>query len=158
MIRVHDSITKLDGSDEGAVVIAASHGGRYCGYCAAKGRVRAVIFSDAAIGLDKAGIGALEYLDALDIPSAMVDYRTARIGDGGDLTARGTISFCNDAASRLDCKPGQSTLECAEKMLAANTQLRTPPVYEEARTLLLERPRMPKVWGLDSNSLVTSSD
>jgi hypothetical protein len=35
---------------------------------------------------------------------------------------------------------------------------RTPPEYAEARTLLLERPKFPKVWGLDSNSLVTSQD
>jgi hypothetical protein len=158
VIRVHDSITKLDAQDEGAVVIAASHGGRYCGYCAAKGRVRGVIFSDAAVGREKAGIGALDYLDALQIPAATVDYRTARIGDGGDLAARGTISFCNAAAAALGCKPSQSTLECAEKLLAANPPHRAPPAYEEARTLLLERPGRPKVWGLDSNSLVREDD
>lgn len=158
MIRIHDSITKLDAQDEGAVVIAASHGGKYCGYCAAKGRVRAVIFSDASVGLDSAGIGALDYLQALEIPAATVDYRSARIGDGGDLAARGVISFCNGIAASLGCNPGQTTLECAEKMLAANPPHRTPPTYEEARTLLLERPRLPKVWGLDSNSLVTDDD
>ncbi len=158
MIRVHDSITKLDASDAGAVVIAASHGGRYCGYRAAKARVRGVIFSDAAVGLEEAGIGALGYLDALEIPAATVDYRTARIGDGGDLAARGTISFCNAAATALGCKPGDTAFECAEKLLEADPPHRMPPVYEEARTLLLERPRMPKVWGLDSNSLVTNDD
>lgn len=158
MIRVHDSITKLDGTDEGAVVIAASHGGRYCGYCAAKGRVRGVIFSDAGIGLERAGIGALQYLDALGIPAATVGYRSARIGDGADLAGRGRISFCNDAAARLGCEPGEPARACAAKMEAANPPHRDFPPYEEARTLLLERPKMPKVWGLDSNSLVTNDD
>lgn len=158
MIRVHDSITKLEKSDEDSVVIAASHGGRYCGYCAAKGRVRAVIFSDAAVGMDRAGIGALDYLDELEIPAATVDYRSSRIGDGADLAARGIISFCNKSAARLGCAPGQAARDCANAMRAARPRRTAPPEYAETRTLLLERPRFPKVWGLDSNSLVTSDD
>lgn len=158
MIRVHDSITKLTPDDAESVVIAASHGGRYCGYCAAKGRVRGAIFSDAAVGMDRAGIGALAYLDELEIPAATVDYRTARIGDGADLAARGIVSFCNETARRLGCAPGETARACAEHMLAARPPRRAPPAYEEARTLLLERPKFPKVWGLDSNSLVTNDD
>lgn len=158
MIRVHDTITKLDLQDEGAVVIAASHGGLYCGYCAAKGRVRGVILSDAGVGLDRAGIASLAYLDELEIPAATVDYRSARIGDGADLAARGAISFCNETAQRLGCQPGEGARACAERMLAASPPWREPPPYEEARTLLLERPSMPKVWGLDSNSLVNAGD
>jgi len=158
VIRIHDSITKLDSADEGAVVIAASHGGRYCGYCAAKASVRGAIFSDAAVGLDRAGIAALEYLDELEIPAATVDYRSARIGDGADLAARGIISFANQTAARLGCVPGQTARECAQRMLAAQHPRPAPAAYEETRTLLLERPRMPKVWGLDSNSLVSGSD
>lgn len=157
-LRVHDSITKLDASDEGAVVIAASHGGLYCGYCAAKGGVRGVIFSDAGVGLERAGIASLAYLDALEVPAATVDYRSARIGDGADLARRGVISFCNETARRFGCAPGASARECAENMRAAITARREAPMYREARTLLLIRPRHPKVWGLDSNSLVQPED
>ena len=158
MIRVHDSITHLDEQDAGTIVVAASHGGRYCGYCAAKGHVLGAIFSDAGIGLENAGIAALDYLDALGIPAATVDYRSARIGDGADLAQRGRVSFCNRCARELGCAPGQTTMECAERMERAQRSGTTPPVYEEARTLLLERPGREKVWGLDSNSLVTPED
>jgi hypothetical protein len=158
LIRVLDSITLLEEQDAGKVVVAASHGGRYCGYCAAKGHVLGAIFSDAGVGLENAGIAALEYLDALGIPAATVDYRSARIGDGTDLAQRGRISFCNARARELGCAPGQTTLECAQHMERARRSDAPPPVYEEARTLLLERPGRYKVWGLDSNSLVTPDD
>src|SRR5581483_9692833 len=97
-------------------------------------------------------------LDALGVPAATVDYRSARIGDGADLASRGIISFCNATAQRLGCEPGEPTRVCAEKMEAATPAQRTPPEYSEARTLLLARPKFPKVWGLDSNSLVRDDD
>ena len=158
MIRVHDSITHLDEQDAGNVVVAASHGGRYCGYCAASGGVLGAIFSDAGVGLENAGIAALDYLEELGVPAATVDYRSARIGDGADLARRGRISFCNAQALALGCAPGQATMLCAQHMERAPRSQLTPPVYEEARTLLLERPGSEKVWGLDSNSLVTPDD
>lgn len=157
-VRVHDSITKLEPDDAGNVVIAASHGGLYCGYCAAKGRVRGVILSDAGVGLEGAGIAALAYLDALGIPAATADYRSARIGDGADLVSRGRISFCNETAQRLGCAAGQPVPACADAMRTAAVSNAEAPPYAEARTLLLERPRQPKVWGLDSNSLVRPDD
>jgi hypothetical protein len=158
LIRVHDSITHLDDKDAGCVVVAASHGGTYCGYCAARGHVRGTILSDAGIGLENAGIAALAYLDALAIPAATVDYRSARIGDGEDLARRGRISFCNETARALGCEPGQTTNACAERMERATPSHAQAPAYEEARTLLLERPGRRKVWGLDSNSLVRPDD
>jgi hypothetical protein len=158
LIRVHDSITHLGEQDAGKVVVAASHGGVYCGYCAANGHVLAAIFSDAGVGLENAGIAALDYLDALGIPAATVDYRSARIGDGADLVQRGRISFCNARARELGCAPGQATMQCAVRMESAQPSEATAPAYEEARTLLLERPGREKVWGLDSNSLVTPDD
>ncbi|MGA3036926.1 MAG: hypothetical protein ABSE64_05515 [Vulcanimicrobiaceae bacterium] len=158
MIRVHDSITHLDEQDAGKVVVAASHGGLYCGYCAAKGHVLGAIFSDAGVGLENAGIAALDYLEALRIPAATVDYRSARIGDGADLAQRGRISFCNARASEVGCAPGQATIQCAERMERAQSSDAAAPAYAEARTLLLARAGREKVWGLDSNSLVTLDD
>ncbi|MBV8073983.1 MAG: hypothetical protein JO140_01045 [Candidatus Eremiobacteraeota bacterium] len=157
-VRVHDSITKLDAEDEGSVAIAASHGGVYSGYCAAKARLRGVVFCDAGVGLERAGIGSLAYLDALGMPAATVDFRSARIGDGADLARRGTISFCNASARERGCAPGDAARACAEKMLGAAAYRGDAPAYAEARTLLLERPRAPNVWGLDSVSLVRSGD
>ena len=140
------------------MAIAASHGGVYSGYLAAKGKLRGVVFSDAGVGLERAGLGSLAYLDALGMPAATVDYRSARIGDGADLARRGTISFCNESARRLGCAAGETARACAEKMLAAHEYRGDAPAYAEARTLLLERPRAPNVWGLDSVSLVRDGD
>ena len=68
-----DSITRLTDRHVGQVVIAASHGGVYAGYCAARGRVRAAILNDAGVGRERAGIGSLAYLAALGIAAATAD-------------------------------------------------------------------------------------
>jgi ribosomal protein L12E/L44/L45/RPP1/RPP2 len=155
-ITIHDSITKLHPEDEGSVAIAASHGGVYPGYLTAKGKLQGVVLSDAGIGLERAGLGSLAYLDGFGIPAATVDYRTARIGDGADLERRGIISFVNETARALGCAPGQTARECAEKMLAAKPSSGEAPHYDESRFLL--RDGDPKVWGLDSVSLVRPED
>ena len=157
-VHVHDSITKIGPSDAGAVVIAASHGGVYPGYLSAKQKVRGVILSDAGVGLERAGIASLDYLDALGIPAATVDYRTARIGNGADLERRGIISFCNRAAERLGCAPGQTARDCAERLLVAAPSSAEAPSYDESRFLLRERPGEPVVWGIDSVSLARPED
>src|SRR5262245_61980852 len=87
-----DSITRLAPEHAGAVVICGSHGGLYPAAVASGARLRGVIFSDAGIGLDAAGIGGLALLDAAGLPAAAADYRSARIGDGADIAARGRIS------------------------------------------------------------------
>lgn len=157
-VHVLDSITKIGAADTGAVVIAASHGGVYPGYLSAKGKLRGVILSDAGVGLDRAGIASLDYLDALGIPAATVDYRSARIGDGADLEQRGVISFANRTAERLGCAPGQPARACAERMLGAAPPSAEAPSYDESRFLLRERPGEPKVWGIDSVSLARPED
>jgi hypothetical protein len=155
-IRVADSITKLGPEDVGAVLIAASHGGAYPASLAAAGRLRGVVLNDAGIGLERAGIASLDYLDALGIAAAVVGHDTARIGDGADMAARGRISHVNRAAARLGCTVGEAARACAEKMLAAPMPSRPAPPHEEARFLLLDAD--PPVWGLDSNSLVRPDD
>ena len=54
-----DSITKVDESDEGAIVVCASHGGRSSGEFALMVPLTAVLFNDAGIGKDEAGIAGL---------------------------------------------------------------------------------------------------
>lgn len=157
-VHVHDSITKLTADDEGAVVIAASHGGVYCGYLTAKSHLQGVILNDAGVGLDHAGIGSLAYLDALRIPAATVDYRSARIGDGADLERRGTISFVNDTARALGVNVGETARDAANAMLAAARSDAQAPPYHEARFTLRQEAGEPIVWGIDSISLVRPDD
>jgi hypothetical protein len=80
LIRVVDSITKLGEEFRGAVLVAGSHGGRYCGYLTALAGLRGVILNDAGVGKDNAGIGALPYLEALGVPAAVISHQSARIG------------------------------------------------------------------------------
>jgi hypothetical protein len=157
-VLVVDSITKLDQSHRGQVLVAASHGGLYPAYLAAKAGLRGVILHDAGLGLDRAGIASLDYLDRLGMAAATVSHLSARIGDGADMTMRGRLSHVNRTAEALGCAPGQACREGALTMRAALPSRAEPPDYAEARFLLRRAAGAPDVWGLDSNSLVRPED
>src|SRR5579864_780514 len=107
-IVIADSITRVGPEAAGAVVVNASHGGLYAAYLAAKLGAAAAIFNDAGVGRDNAGIGGLDYLATLGIPAATIGHTTARIGDGGDMLARGVITHSNALAIGLGCRPGMT--------------------------------------------------
>ena len=155
-IQVADSITKLGPQFRGTVLVAGSHGGSYCGYLAAVAGLRGVIFNDAGVGLDSAGIGALDYLQRLGMAAATVAHTSARIGDGVDMFARGRISHCNVSAKALGCAKDQPCREAAEAMQRGNAFEGNAPAYEETRTLLCDAPV--RVIACDSASLVKSDD
>jgi hypothetical protein len=155
-VRVADTITKMSSDDKGLVIVAASHGGVYPGYLTAAGRCRGVILNDAGLGLDRAGIGSLDYLDRLGIAAATVGHKTARIGDGSDMFANGRITFVNAAAEKLGCRVGQTAAEAARLMTKAPIPEGPVPEHREDRFLLRDGP-VP-VWGIDSNSLVRPDD
>ena len=112
------TITELDHRHRGKVVVSGSHGGLYTAYCAAKGGVRGVIFNDAGIGKDEAGVASTGYLDDLGIAGATVAHDSAKIGDAEDMLARGRISRVNATARALGCEVGTSCREAALRMLA----------------------------------------
>src|SRR5947199_8943737 len=147
-----DSITRIEGEAAGAVVVNASHGGVYAAYLAAKLGSAAAIFNDAGVGRDSAGIGGLDYLEALGIPAATVGHDTARIGDGADMLARGIVSHANPLAQALGCRPGLACRAAALCLQQAEPARREPPEALEGAFLLERAP--PAVWALDSASLV----
>ena len=155
-IQLADSITKLGPQFRGTVLVAGSHGGSYCGYLAALAGLRGVIFNDAGIGLDNAGIGALDYLEQLGMAAATVAHTSARIGDGADMLTRGQISHCNTAAKVLGCTVGQPCREAAEIMQGGKAFEGDAPAYLETRKLLREAPVT--VTACDSASLVKPDD
>ena len=155
-IQIADSITKLGPEFSGAVLVAGSHGGRYCGYLAALAGLRGVILNDAGVGLDKAGLGSLEYLQPLGVAAATVSNSSARIGDGADMVERGRISHCNQVARELGCEVGQTCDEAAECMSRGQTYTGDVPAYEESRAILKETPV--RVIACDSAALVESDD
>ena len=54
------------------MVVSGSHGGTSAAEFAARAGVRAVIFNDAGVGKENAGVRGLELLDALGIAAATV--------------------------------------------------------------------------------------
>src|SRR5579862_8805029 len=147
-----DSITRIAEEASGAVVVNASHGGVYAAYLAAKLHAAAAIFNDAGVGRGGAGIGGLDYLEALGIPAATVGHLTARIGDGADMLARGVISHANPLAAALGVRPGMACRDAALSLARAEpTPSAPPPALEGAFLLIGDKPQ---VWALDSASLV----
>lgn len=155
-----DTVTALGPEHYGQVLIGGSHGGRYAGYMAAKTGLRGVILHNAGIGKDEAGIGSLAFLDGIGLPAATLEHFSARIADGRDQLARGVISHVNKSAAALGCKLGQSCRAAAELMTMATQWTGAAPEFGEARFVL--RPRehagAPVVWGVDSTSLLQTSD
>ncbi len=157
-IRLLDSVTRLDEGHRGLVVVSGSHGGVYAAYVAALGEVRAVVFNDAGVGKEGAGVEGLGDLDVLGIAAAAVDHRSARIGDAADAISNGRISHVNRTAAALGCAVGESCRDCAERMTRALWSRAVPPARSESRVLLRGEPGEPAVWGLDSASLVRPED
>jgi hypothetical protein len=147
-----DSITRVGDDASGAVIVNASHGGIYAAYLAAKLGAAAAIFNDAGIGRDDAGIGGLDYLNALGIPAAAVGHSTARIGDGADMLKRGVITHANTLAAALGVHAGLRCRDAAEALRHAEPTAPEPPSALEAAFLIVTEP--PAVWALDSASLV----
>jgi hypothetical protein len=127
------TITHLPPEAKGGVVVSGSHGGLYTGYCAAKAKVRAVIFNDAGIGRDEAGVASLAYLQGLGIAAATVSHLASRIGDAEDALRRGRISRRNALAAACGVAEGQPCREAAEALRAAAHANVTPDALGETR-------------------------
>jgi hypothetical protein len=155
---VFDSVTVIPPDARSRAALAASHGGVYAAYCAAKAELKAVILCDAGVGRERAGIGGLDYLDALGVAAATVGHRSARIGDGADCFARGKISYVNSHAGKIGIAPGMAASEALQRLdradLPASPQ---PPAMHEVRHDISDTGGV-RVFTLDSNALVTPAD
>ncbi len=107
-ILIMDSITKVTREDQGAFVVAASHGGASSGEFALEVPLALVVLNDAGIGKDEAGIAALPMLEARGVAAATVGHDTARIGDARDMWESGIVSRVNRQAAALGLSVGES--------------------------------------------------
>jgi hypothetical protein len=157
-VRVLDSISQLDASARGDVVVCGSHGALFPAWLAANARVRAVIFNDAGLGRHSAGIAGVAWLGGLGISACAVDYRSARIGDGADMLASGTVSMVNDVAAEHGCLPGHSCRQAAECLLEnAEEGGDKIPEIGETRVRIANTGHR-EVWLLDSVTLARPED
>jgi len=112
-----DSITQVRAEDAGAIVVAASHGGRSSAEFAMTIPLAAIFFNDAGVGKDNAGIAALQVLQERAVPAATVAHTSARIGDALDMWQHGVLSHVNEEAARRGYERGarlaDAVLACA---------------------------------------------
>jgi hypothetical protein len=118
-ILVLDTITKAGAAARGRVVVAASHGGLFPAWLAARAGVGAAILSDAGIGCDRAGVAGVEALAAHGFAAAAAGAGSCRIGDGADMMRRGRITLANPLARSLGVAPGDPVAVAAGRLRAA---------------------------------------
>lgn len=157
---VLDSITHLTPEHRGRAVFAGSHGGTYAGYFAARLGVGAVIFNDAGIGREQAGLAGVRLLGDLGVPAATVSAFSARIGDGSDGVRRGVLSYANSAAMALGVAAGMPCRAALDRL--SDSPLcpsPAPPKMEEARfDIHAANGHGVRVVGADSITLVRPED
>lgn len=151
-----NSITDAGPDARGRVALSGSHGGLYPAALASRAGLRAVIFNDAGIGLDEAGVAGVMALESVGMAAAAVDCMSCRIGDAADMAARGVVSVVNAVAASAGAAPGMAAAEAARLLTAAPAPVATmPPVAEARRTV---RVGAHEVRLLDSASLVVAED
>src|ERR1700756_5435923 len=157
---VTDSVTMLGADAHGRAAIAASHGGIYAAYVAAKAGLKAVILSDAGVGRERAGISGLAYLATMGVPAAAIGHRSARIGDGVDCAKRGIITYVNEPAAAVGIRAGMHA-SVALDLLAASDLPAAPmpaPKKEPRHRVWEAQAGGIAVFALDSASLVEPQD
>lgn len=106
-IILMDSITQVTMEDAGCMVIAASHGGLSSAEFALQVPLHVVVFNDAGVGKDDAGIAALALLERHGVAAATIAHDSARIGDSLDMWTHGIVSHVNSQARALGIAVGQ---------------------------------------------------
>ena len=102
----------------GAVVVCGSHGGvsaaRYV--LALPVKPFAVLFNDAGIGKDMAGIVGLSMLAQVGVIAAAYSHESARIGDAADGLDNGLVSRVNEPAIRAGLRAGQRVSDVVARL------------------------------------------
>ena len=150
------SITDVTADMAGGVAVCGSHGGRYPATLASRAGLRAVIFNDAGIGYEEAGVAGVMALGATGMAAAAADCMTCRIGSAEDMLESGVISTANAPARSLGVEPGLPVAEAARLLASAEQpHSRLDPIAESRFEHRLDGVA---VLCVDSASLVTPDD
>ncbi|QBY00493.1 hypothetical protein E2K80_06875 [Rhodophyticola sp. CCM32] len=152
-----DSITDLRPDHAGKIAISGSHGGLYPAAVASRGGLRAVVFNDAGIGFQRAGVSGVMQLDTVGMAAAAVDCMSAEIGSAQGMQDAGRISTVNARAAACGLAVGMEVAEAIPYLMAAPTpDQHLPELAEARRSLTLPQGR--ELSLLDSASLVGPED
>ncbi|WP_245587641.1 hypothetical protein [Calidithermus chliarophilus] len=111
-----DSISYLGPEHAGAVVVSGSHGGEAAARYALAHPPLLVVFNDAGVGKDQAGIAGLALLEAAGIAACAVGHLSARISDAKDTLEHGVITHANRPARRLGAGIGEKVRTVVERL------------------------------------------
>lgn len=155
--------TKFPPEARESVIICGSHGGRYPAYLAARAGLRAVIFNDAGVGREGAGIASLTLLEQAlpeqgGMAAATVSHMSARIGEPSDMLARGVISHVNGAARAVGVEPGMSCRAAAECLRNAVTRHVEIAPSAESRRVIAPPGALRRLVIIDSAAMVEPED
>ena len=117
-----DSIAHVDPECAGNVVVTGSHGGTSAaGFVLGQAvSPRAVLFNDAGVGKDEAGVAALAMLQQRGVIAAAYSHLSARIGDAADGLANGVLGHLNSAALAAGLRPGMAVRDAVSRLGARN--------------------------------------
>ena len=111
-----DSITWLAEEDAGHIVVSGSHGGRSAGDYAIRWPLLLCCFNDAGVGKDRAGIVALDMLEARGTPAVAYGHLSARIGEARDAWDNGIVTHANACARALGLAIGESLRDAITRL------------------------------------------
>ena len=114
-----DTITSINKSHTGAVVVCGSHCAEMTYHWVEGVNLRAIFLNDAGWGKGNAGISGLPVYDAAGIPAGAVGCQTAMIGHAADAWENGILSAVNQAAKSLGLEPGLKVRDAALTALRA---------------------------------------
>ena len=106
VLRIVDSITELNAGDKGCVAVSGSHGGLSSARYALEAQPLLSVFNDAGVGLNNAGLAALDFLQSHDIAACTVAHCSARIGEAQSTLDDGVVSNANASARALGVDAG----------------------------------------------------
>ncbi len=105
---VIDSISAVTAEMRGHIVVSGSHGGVSAARLALAHPPGLVVFNDAGVGLDDAGVHGLALLQTRGVAACTVSHVSARIGEAASTLATGLISYANASAIWRGIAPGQT--------------------------------------------------
>ena len=101
-----DSVSGLCAEHENLWIFCGSHGGTNAAQHALTFNIAGIVFNDAGVGKDNAGVAGLLLCDQQSVPAACVDCHTARIGEGRETFQNGVVSKANKHAQSLGIGEG----------------------------------------------------
>ena len=117
VLRVVDSITELGPHDEGCVAVSGSHGGLSSARYALVARPLLSVFNDAGVGLDNAGLAALDFLQSHGLAACTVAHHSACIGEAQSTLRSGVVSAANADASTSGIQVGWTCQQAVDFFL-----------------------------------------